>query len=163
MANFRFVFLISITVATILFVSSACARKTSVKTFPTSENAQKVHKNFTRVCDPERYASMGLDMSKLLFCDSSLSYSVRAKDLVRRMTVTEKVMQLGNRAYGVSRLGLPEYEWWSEALHGVSDVGPGTFFDELVPGATSFPTVILLAASFNESLWENIGQVRTLA
>ncbi|KAJ4825359.1 hypothetical protein Tsubulata_024246 [Turnera subulata] len=74
--------------------------------------------NFTFVCDPER-----------------------ASDLVKQMTLSEKVLQLGNTNYGVRRLGLPTYEWWSEALHGVSNVGPGTFFDDLVPGSTSFPTV----------------------
>ncbi|OVA16673.1 Glycoside hydrolase [Macleaya cordata] len=102
---------------------------------------------------------MGLDMSTIRYCDKSLSYEVRAKDLVDSMTLAEKVLQLGNKAYGVDRLGLPKYQWWSEALHGVSDVGPGTRFDDLIPGATSFPPVILTAASFNQSLWKNIGQV----
>ncbi|KAJ6741054.1 SUGAR HYDROLASE-RELATED [Salix purpurea] len=41
---------------------------------------------------------------------------------------------------------------------GVSNVGPGTFFDDLIPGSTSFPTVITTAAAFNESLWKVIGQ-----
>ncbi|WCJ43056.1 beta-xylosidase 1 [Euphorbia peplus] len=115
--------------------------------------------NFTYVCDPSRYASLGLDISTFAFCDKSLPYDVRAKDLVNLMTLHEKVQQLGDRAYGVPRLGLPKYKWWSEALHGVSYVGHGTFFDKVVPGATSFPTVILSAASFNETLWKNIGQV----
>ncbi|KAL3741535.1 hypothetical protein ACJRO7_017061 [Eucalyptus globulus] len=97
-------------------------------------------------------------MSAFSFCDASLTYEERAKDLVKRMVLHEKVRQLGNGAYGVPRLGLPKYEWWSEALHGVSNVGPGTFFDDVVPGATSFPTVILTAATFNESLWKSIGQ-----
>jgi beta-D-xylosidase 4 len=64
-----------------------------------------------------------------------------------------------NKAIGVPRIGLPHYEWWSEALHGVSNVGPGTFIDELIPGAKSFPTVIHTTASFNKSLWKTIGQV----
>ncbi|RXH98991.1 hypothetical protein DVH24_011316 [Malus domestica] len=64
-----------------------------------------------------------------------------------------------NNAKGVPRLGLPKYEWWSEALHGVSNVGPRTYFDDLIPGATSFPTVILTTAAFNQSLWKQIGQV----
>ncbi|KAJ4850172.1 putative beta-D-xylosidase 5 [Turnera subulata] len=114
--------------------------------------------NFTFVCDPERYSNMGLDMKTFPFCDKSLSYDARASDLVKQMTLSEKVLQLGNTNHGVRRLGLPKYEWWSEALHGVSNVGPGTFFDDLVPGATSFPTVITSAASFNESLWKTIGQ-----
>ncbi|KAL0334461.1 UNVERIFIED_CONTAM: Beta-xylosidase/alpha-L-arabinofuranosidase 1 [Sesamum angustifolium] len=49
--------------------------------------------------------------------------------------------------------------WWSEALHGVSYVGPGTKFSSLVPGATSFPQVLLTAATFNESLFQIIGKV----
>ncbi|XP_059639117.1 probable beta-D-xylosidase 5 [Cornus florida] len=101
-------------------------------------------------------------MKDFAFCDKSLPYDVRVKDLIDRMTLLEKVRQIGDTAYGVSRLGLPRYEWWSEALHGVSDVGmdnsKGSFFDEDVPGATSFPTVITTTASFNESLWKLIGQ-----
>ncbi|XP_031249789.1 probable beta-D-xylosidase 5 [Pistacia vera] len=97
-------------------------------------------------------------MSTFAFCDKSLPFAVRVKDLVDQMTLEEKVQQLGNLASGVPRIGLPSYQWWSEALHGVSDVGPGTFFDSVVPGATSFPTVILTTASFNESLWKTIGQ-----
>ncbi|KAK3032668.1 hypothetical protein RJ639_036732 [Escallonia herrerae] len=114
------------------------------------------------VCDPLRYKNLGMDIKAFAFCDSSLPYDVRAKDLVDRMTLAEKVRQLGDTAYGVARLGLPKYEWWSEALHGLSNVGQSgskaTFFDDIVPGATSFPTVILATASFNESLWKTIGQ-----
>ncbi|XP_015900127.2 probable beta-D-xylosidase 5 [Ziziphus jujuba] len=112
----------------------------------------------SHVCNPSRFMKLGLEMSKFVYCDSSLPYEVRAKDLVDRMTLAEKVQQMGNNAQGVARIGLPKYEWWSEALHGVSNVGPGTYFDDVVPGATSFPTVILTAASFNKSLWRNIGE-----
>ncbi|XP_030960419.1 beta-xylosidase/alpha-L-arabinofuranosidase 1-like [Quercus lobata] len=115
--------------------------------------------DFTYICDPARYAKLKLDMKSFAFCDSKLPYNVRAKDLVDQMTLAEKIAQLGNNADGVARLGLPKYEWWSEALHGLSNVGPGTVFDNLVPHATSFPTVILTAASFNEKRWREIGQV----
>ncbi|KAL0005009.1 hypothetical protein SO802_012570 [Lithocarpus litseifolius] len=114
--------------------------------------------NFTYICDPARYAKLGLDVKSFPFCDKKLSYQVRARDLVSQMTLYEKVRQLGNRAYGAPRIGLPEYEWWSEALHGLSNVGPGTFFDDSVAHATSFPTPILTTASFNESLWNTIGK-----
>ncbi|KAB5548324.1 hypothetical protein DKX38_011730 [Salix brachista] len=122
------------------------------------DDATPTGSNFTFVCDPARYSSLGLEASNFAFCDTSMSYEVRAMDLVNQMTLTEKVHQLGNKAYGVPRLGLAAYEWWSEALHGVSNVGPGTFFDDLIPGSTSFPTVITTAAAFNESLWKVIGQ-----
>ncbi|PSS26140.1 Beta-D-xylosidase [Actinidia chinensis var. chinensis] len=94
-----------------------------------------------------------------LFCNTTLSYLDRAKDLVSRLTLEEKVQQLVNNAKGISRLGVPAYEWWSEALHGVSNTGPGVHFNATVPGATSFPAVILSAASFNSSLWYEMGRV----
>ncbi|XP_038680677.1 probable beta-D-xylosidase 5 [Tripterygium wilfordii] len=114
--------------------------------------------NHTHVCHPARFAELGLNMADFLYCDKSLPFEVRAKDLVDRMTLSEKVQQMGNKATGAPRIGLLKYEWWSEALHGISNVGPGTFFDDTVLGATSFPTIILSAASFNQSLWKSIGQ-----
>ncbi|XWS54469.1 hypothetical protein CRYUN_Cryun10bG0092000 [Craigia yunnanensis] len=93
------------------------------------------------------------------FCKASLETDARVADLVQRLTLQEKIMFIVNSAGNISRLGIPKYEWWSEALHGVSNVGPGTKFTSLVPGATSFPQVILTAASFNISLFEAIGRV----
>ncbi|KAL5992193.1 Beta-D-xylosidase 4 [Asimina triloba] len=93
------------------------------------------------------------------FCNTSMAIGDRVADLVKRLTLQEKITFLGDKAGAVDRLGIPSYEWWSEALHGVSDVGPGTNFKGLVPGATSFPQVILTAASFNASLFEAIGKV----
>ncbi|KAE8661003.1 Beta-D-xylosidase 4 [Hibiscus syriacus] len=97
--------------------------------------------------------------SRFRFCNTSLSYEDRARDLVSRLTLQEKVQQLVNNASGISRLGVPAYEWWSEALHGVSNVGQGIRFNATVPGATSFPAVILSAASFNVTLWLEMGRV----
>ncbi|CAL0324534.1 unnamed protein product [Lupinus luteus] len=93
------------------------------------------------------------------FCDKSLPINTRVADLVSRLTLQEKIGNLVNNAVDVSRLGIPRYEWWSEALHGVSMVGPGARFSNVVPGATSFPMPILTAASFNASLFETIGRV----
>ncbi|XP_041014913.1 beta-xylosidase/alpha-L-arabinofuranosidase 2-like isoform X1 [Juglans microcarpa x Juglans regia] len=98
-------------------------------------------------------------LENLAFCDTSLGIDMRVADLVKRLTLQEKIRFLVNSAGNVSRLGIPKYEWWSEALHGVSYVGPGTRFSKVVPGATSFPQVILTAASFNASLFEAIGRV----
>ncbi|XP_038686316.1 beta-xylosidase/alpha-L-arabinofuranosidase 2-like isoform X2 [Tripterygium wilfordii] len=93
------------------------------------------------------------------FCNKSLGIDARVADLVNRLELKEKVGFLMSGAKGVSRLGIPKYEWWSEALHGVSNLGPGTQFSGVVPGATSFPQVILTAASFDTSLFEEIGKV----
>ncbi|KAG9459609.1 hypothetical protein H6P81_004117 [Aristolochia fimbriata] len=93
------------------------------------------------------------------FCKTSAPIHKRVQDLIGRLALEEKIRLLVNNAAAVPRLGIQGYEWWSEALHGVSNVGPGTKFGGQFPGATSFPQVILTAASFNESLWEEIGRV----
>nr|XP_025618572.1 probable beta-D-xylosidase 2 isoform X2 [Arachis hypogaea] len=105
-------------------------------------------------CDPKDRATKNLP-----FCKVSLPIRLRVKDLIGRLTLQEKVTLLVNNAAAVPRLGIKGYEWWSEALHGVSNVGPGTKFGGPFPAATSFPQVITTAASFNASLWEEIGRV----
>ncbi len=62
----------------------------------------------------------------------------RAADLVHRMTLEEKASQLVNSARAIPRLGVPAYNWWSEALHGVA-----------VDGTTEFPEPVGLAATFD--------------
>ncbi|MDI9497576.1 MAG: glycoside hydrolase family 3 C-terminal domain-containing protein [Bacillota bacterium] len=63
----------------------------------------------------------------------------RAAGLVARMTLEEKVAQTQYRAPAIERLGIPAYNWWNEALHGVARAGT----------ATVFPQAISLAASFD--------------
>ena len=70
----------------------------------------------------------------------------RAADLVRRMTVDEKIGQLMTSAPAIPRLGVPAYDWWSEALHGVARAGR----------ATVFPQAIALAATFDAPLVERV-------
>ncbi|XP_038899169.1 probable beta-D-xylosidase 2 [Benincasa hispida] len=105
-------------------------------------------------CDPKDAAASGYP-----FCRAAVPIPERVKDLIGRLTLQEKVRLLVNNAAAVPRLGIKGYEWWSEALHGVSNVGPGTKFGGDFPGATSFPQVITTVASFNASLWEAIGRV----
>lgn len=93
------------------------------------------------------------------FCKTSLPISERAQDIVSRLTLDEKISQLVNTAPPIPRLGIPGFEWWSEALHGVANAGPGIHFNGTIKAATSFPQVILTAASFDTSLWHRIGQV----
>jgi hypothetical protein len=100
--------------------------------------------------------------TSLPFCRQSLPLRARARDLVSRLTRAEKVRLLVNNAAGVPRLGVAGYEWWSEALHGVSDTGPGVRFGGAFPGATAFPQVIGTAASLNATLWELVGRVRAV-
>ncbi|CAO2143996.1 unnamed protein product [Urochloa humidicola] len=94
------------------------------------------------------------------FCDATLPPARRAADLVSRLTVAEKVAQLGDVAPAVPRLGVPVYKWWNEALHGLATSGKGLHFDVVggVRAATSFPQVLLTAAAFDDDLWLRIGQ-----
>src|SRR5438132_86572 len=54
----------------------------------------------------------------------------RVNDLVSRMTLEEKVSQMMNKAAAVERLGVPAYDWWNEALHGVAYAGTATVFPQ---------------------------------
>src|ERR1022692_4788406 len=72
------------------------------------------------------------------YLNQSLSPQQRAADLVRRMTVEEKVSQLVNQSRAVPRLNVPDYDWGSESLHGVAR-----------DGTTEFPEPIGLAATFD--------------
>ncbi|GAB2230280.1 hypothetical protein Droror1_Dr00014540 [Drosera rotundifolia] len=92
------------------------------------------------------------------FCRRELPIRKRAKDIVSRLTLLDKVMQLVNDAPAIPQLGIPAYQWWSEALHGVADAGRGVSFNGSIRAATSFPQVILTAASFDSHLWFRIGQ-----
>ncbi|KAK7284589.1 hypothetical protein RJT34_19338 [Clitoria ternatea] len=105
-------------------------------------------------CDPKDG-----NTKKMGFCKVSLTIGERVNDLIGRLRMEEKVRLLVNNAAAVPRIGIKGYEWWSEALHGVSNVGPGTKFTPPFPAATSFPQVITTVASFNLSLWEAIGRV----
>ncbi|KNA26035.1 hypothetical protein SOVF_001040 isoform A [Spinacia oleracea] len=105
-------------------------------------------------CNPKHSGTRGYP-----FCNTKLPVADRVKDLIGRLTLQEKVALLVDNAAAIPRLGIQDYEWWSEALHGVSDVGPGTKFGGRFRGATSFPQVITTASSFNASLWEEIGRV----
>ena len=84
------------------------------------------------------------DIKSLPFCDTSLPASERAMDLVKRLTLEEKIQQMGNSAPGVDRLHVPAYQWWTESLHGVA--GHCTKDGRC---ATSYPMPIGLAAAFN--------------
>lgn len=85
---------------------------------------------------------------KYKFQDPSLSISERTEDLISRMTLEEKVSQLLDRSPAIERLGIPEYNWWNECLHGVARNGR----------ATVFPQAIGMAATFDTDLIHRIGE-----
>lgn len=73
----------------------------------------------------------------------------RAEELVKQMTLDEKVSQLKYDAPAIKRLDIPAYNWWNESLHGVARAGV----------ATMFPQAIGLAAIFDEEALKDIGEV----
>ncbi len=73
----------------------------------------------------------------------------RAKELVNQMTVEERASQLRYDAPAIERLGIPAYNWWGEALHGVARAGV----------ATSFPQAVGMAATFDTELIHRAGDV----
>ena len=80
------------------------------------------------------------------YLNPKLPVDQRADDLISRMTLEEKVDQLGHIAPAIPRLRVPAYNWWNEGLHGVARAGV----------ATVFPQAIGMAATFDEPLMHDV-------
>lgn len=80
------------------------------------------------------------------YLNPDLALPVRVNDLVSRMTRDEKIAQMYNDAPAIERLGVPSYDYWNEALHGVARAGY----------ATVFPQAIGMAAMWDRQLLHNI-------
>ncbi|MGH7996372.1 MAG: glycoside hydrolase family 3 protein, partial [Opitutaceae bacterium] len=84
-----------------------------------------------------------------LFRDPSQPLETRVRDLISRLTLKEKAAFMENMSTGVPRLGIPPYNWWSEALHGVAWAGR----------ATVFPQAIALAATWDDGFMRKVSGV----
>lgn len=93
-------------------------------------------------------------------CDKSADPLTRATALIKAFTLEEKLNNTGSVSPGVPRLGLPVYQWWQEALHGVAD-SPGVNFSSSgnYSYATSFPQPILMGAAFDDELIREVANV----
>ena len=83
------------------------------------------------------------------YLNPKLPVEQRVDDLISRMTLEEKVSQMMNAAPAIPRLGIPQYDWWNEALHGVAFSGV----------ATVFPQAIGLGATFDPQLVNRVANV----
>jgi beta-glucosidase len=83
-----------------------------------------------------------------VYRDPDTPIAARVDDLVRHMTLEEKAAQMQNAAPGIPRLGIPPYDYWNEALHGVARAGE----------ATVFPQAIGMAATWNRDLMRAEGE-----
>ncbi|HNU08484.1 MAG TPA: glycoside hydrolase family 3 N-terminal domain-containing protein, partial [Pyrinomonadaceae bacterium] len=84
-----------------------------------------------------------------IYLDPDQPLEARVDDLVARMTLEEKILQMQNGAPAIPRLGIPAYDWWNEALHGVARAGI----------ATVFPQAIGLAATFDPKMVRDVADV----
>ncbi len=88
-------------------------------------------------------------MEKEKYLDKRYTAKERAKDLVSKMDIFEKASQLKYNAPAIKRLGIPAYNYWNEALHGVARAGT----------ATMFPQAIGLSAMFDDEFLKEIGDI----
>ncbi|MEO8615322.1 MAG: glycoside hydrolase family 3 N-terminal domain-containing protein, partial [Luteolibacter sp.] len=83
------------------------------------------------------------------FQDPTLPIDTRVTDLISRLSLEEKARQMMMSSPAIPRLGIPCYDWWNEALHGVARAGE----------ATVFPQAIALAATWDPELHQQIADV----
>jgi len=83
------------------------------------------------------------------YLDPDLPLTARVDDLVSRLRLPEKIGQLLHENAAIERLGVPAYNWWNEACHGVGRNGR----------ATVFPQVIGLGATWNRALVHAVARV----
>ena len=91
-------------------------------------------------------ANMQILAQMLPYQNPNLSSSERADDLIGRLTLEEKSKLMMDQSPAIKRLGIPEFHWWNEALHGVGRNGT----------ATVFPITMCMAASWNDALLQDV-------
>ena len=95
----------------------------------------------------------GSDASLPIYMNTAYSFEERAVDLVSRLTLEEKQSLLGNNMAAVPRLGVRNYNVWSEALHGVlSGANPSVG----ILGPTSFPNSVAIGSTWDPSIAERM-------
>ncbi len=90
--------------------------------------------------------TLSMGAQTLPYQNPNLSAEERAADLCARLTLEEKSKLMRNTSPAIPRLGIPQYDWWSEALHGVGRNG----------FATVFPITMGMAASFDDALLQQV-------
>ena len=93
-------------------------------------------------------AAFGQQSGEFSCLDPKLPPDRRAAELVARMTLEEKVLQMQSAAPSIPRLGVPSYNWWNEALHGVAQ-----------GRATVFPQAIGIAATWDTDLMYRVADI----
>jgi len=82
----------------------------------------------------------GISQTKFQFQNTNLSTQERVENLLSEMTLQEKIDQMRYQSPAIVRLGIPEYNWWNECLHGVARAGYATVFPQSISIAASWDT-----------------------
>ena len=88
-------------------------------------------------------AGMASAQTAPVYNDPGQKVEKRVADLVGRMTLEEKVSQMQNHAVAIPRLNVPEYDWWSEGLHGIARSGYATVFPQAIGLAATWDQLLL--------------------
>lgn len=86
-------------------------------------------------------------------CDPTASLDARAADIVARLSLADKIASLGTSTPSLPSVGLPAYQWWSEAAHGISHVR----YTPVTPYASNTVIPVSASQSFNRTLWHATG------
>ena len=89
-----------------------------------------------------------------------MNFEQRARELVSKMTLAEKISQLKNDAPAIERLGVPAYNWWNEGLHGVARAGVATVFPQAITMAASFDEELLDMDVYNADTGDLLGKIK---
>ena len=90
-------------------------------------------------------------------CDPTQGLDARAADIVGRLSGADKISGLITHSPALGSVGLPAYQWWSEATHGLG--GPGVLHSPDYPGASNTALPITTSCSFNRTLWGATGNL----
>ncbi|HVU38600.1 MAG TPA: glycoside hydrolase family 3 C-terminal domain-containing protein [Opitutales bacterium] len=96
--------------------------------------------------DSPDFGQVPVVKAPVIYTDPNQPFAPRVDDLIRRLSLNEKISQLGNDAPAIARLNIPAYNYWNEALHGVARAGT----------ATVFPQAIGLSAMWDPAMLHNI-------
>ncbi|MGH7981255.1 MAG: glycoside hydrolase family 3 protein, partial [Limisphaerales bacterium] len=101
--------------------------------------------NASDLADPlDAAANKAPDVSgPVIWKDPSKPLDERIQDLISRMSLAEKVAQIRNTTPAIPRLGIPAYDFWSEALHGVAFSGAATVFPQAIGAAATWDTPLI--------------------
>ena len=121
--------------------------------FPT--NANKYDKVTAVHCTPYTDLKKGTgEKAMLRYMNTDLPFEARAADLVSRLTLEEKALQLSHDAPAIPRLNIRAWNWWNEASHGVTPAVVQEFKQ-----ATCFPTCLAMSQTWNEELLARVSAV----